>query len=67
MARCTQSAQEFILSAFPIYVGALTSEDAELVCRKNHLSFAELIRPFCQLQSDGKAQRLCRHMKIKKP
>ena len=55
MARCTQSAQEFILSAFPIYVGALTSEDAELICRKNHLSFAELIRPFCQLQSDGKA------------
>ena len=54
MAKCVQSTQEFIYNAFPAMVGALASEDAEAICKKNDLSFVELIRPFCQLASDGK-------------
>jgi len=49
MACCVQTAQEFIVNAFPVFIGALASEDAELICQKNNLSFVELIRPFCQL------------------
>lgn len=52
MARCIQSAQEFIIGAFPAMVGALASEDAEAICQKNDLSFVELIRPFCQLNEE---------------
>lgn len=54
MAKCAQTAQEFIYNAFPAVVGALASEDAEAICQKNDMSFVELIRPFCQLTSDGK-------------
>lgn len=53
MAKCVQSAQEFIYNAFPAMVGALASEDAEAICQKNNMSFVELIRPFCQLATDG--------------
>ena len=53
MASCTQSVQDFILDAFPVMVGSLASEDAEAICQKNDLSFAELIRPFCQLSIEG--------------
>jgi len=53
MAKCVQTAQEFINNAFPVMVGALASEDAEAICQKNDLSFVELVRPFCQLDSQG--------------
>uniref|UniRef100_A0A7M5V1Y5 Trafficking protein particle complex subunit 8 n=2 Tax=Clytia hemisphaerica TaxID=252671 RepID=A0A7M5V1Y5_9CNID len=53
MARCAQTPQEFINSVFPAVVGALASEDAEAICQKNNLSFVELVRPFCQLDSDA--------------
>jgi len=33
-------------------IAVLTSEDAEIVCQKNDLSFVEMIRPFCQLSND---------------
>jgi len=53
MARCLQSAQEFIHASFPAMVAALTSEDAELLCQKNGLSFVELVRPFSQLSTEA--------------
>ncbi|XP_047140393.1 trafficking protein particle complex subunit 8 isoform X2 [Hydra vulgaris] len=53
MANCTQNAHDFIVGSFPVLVGALASEDAESLCRKNNLSFIELIRPFCQLYTDA--------------
>ncbi|KAG2458094.1 TPPC8 protein, partial [Polypterus senegalus] len=34
-------------------VAVLCSEDAEKVTRKNNLNFAELVRPFCRLTSEG--------------
>lgn len=50
----SQAATDFLVGAFPIVVGAIASEDAESLCQKNDLSFVELLRPFCQLDSDGK-------------
>ena len=54
MAQCSQSASEFIQGAFCPMVAVMCSEDAEKVCQKNNLSFVELVRPFCQLTSEGR-------------
>ena len=54
MAQCTQSAYEFIQSAFCPMVAVMCSDDAENVCQKNNLSFVEMVRPFCHLTSEGK-------------
>uniref|UniRef100_A0A3Q3SYZ1 Trafficking protein particle complex 8 n=1 Tax=Mastacembelus armatus TaxID=205130 RepID=A0A3Q3SYZ1_9TELE len=53
MARCVQSVQEFIQDSFVPMVAVLCSEEAERVTRKNNLNFAELLRPFCRLTSEG--------------
>ena len=54
MAQCSQTAAEFIQSAFCPSVAVLCSDDAERICQKNNLSFVELMRPFCQLTTEGK-------------
>lgn len=54
MAQCVQSVQEFVLDSFVPMVAVLCSEEAERVTRKNNLNFAELLRPFCRLTSEGK-------------
>lgn len=53
MAQCVQSVQEFVQDSFVPMVAVLCSEEAERVTRKNKLSFAELLRPFCRLTSEG--------------
>lgn len=53
MAQCTQSAFEFIQSAFCPMVAVMCSEDAEKVSQKNNLSFVEMVRPFCHLTSEA--------------
>ncbi|KAF7650850.1 hypothetical protein LDENG_00119430 [Lucifuga dentata] len=53
MAQCVQSVQEFIQDSFVPMVAVLSSEEAEKVTRKNNLNFAELLRPFCRLTSEG--------------
>ena len=53
MAQCTQSAFEFVQSAFCPMVAVMCSEDAEKVCQKNNLSFVEMVRPFCHLTTEG--------------
>ncbi|XP_029943533.1 trafficking protein particle complex subunit 8 isoform X2 [Salarias fasciatus] len=53
MARCAQSVEEFIQDAFAPAVAVLCSGEAERLCRKNDLSFSELLRPFCRLTSEG--------------
>lgn len=58
MAQCTQSAHEFIQSAFCPLVAVMCSEDAEKICQKNNLSFVEMVRPFCHLTSEGNKIRL---------
>ncbi|XP_067888728.1 trafficking protein particle complex subunit 8 [Heterodontus francisci] len=52
MAQCVQSVQEFIQDTFVPMVAVLCSEAAETATRKNNLSFAELVRPFCRLTSE---------------
>ncbi|KAI5131617.1 Trafficking Protein Particle Complex Subunit 8, partial [Manis pentadactyla] len=52
MAQCVQSVQELIPDAFVPCVAALCSDEAERLTRLNHLSFAELLRPFCRLTSE---------------
>ena len=58
MAQCTQSAFEFIQSAFCPMVAVMCSEDAEKVSQKNNLSFVEMVRPFCHLTSEGNEIRI---------
>ncbi|XP_041791493.1 trafficking protein particle complex subunit 8 [Chelmon rostratus] len=53
MAQCAQSVQEFVQDSFVPMVAVLCSEEAEKVTRKNNLNFAELLRPFCRLTSEG--------------
>ncbi|XP_072113969.1 trafficking protein particle complex subunit 8 isoform X1 [Mobula birostris] len=52
MAQCVQSVQEFIQDTFVPMVAVLCSEAAERSTRKNNLTFAELVRPFCRLTSE---------------
>uniref|UniRef100_A0A8C2YA37 Trafficking protein particle complex subunit 8 n=1 Tax=Coturnix japonica TaxID=93934 RepID=A0A8C2YA37_COTJA len=52
MAQCVQSVQEFIQDSFVPLVAALCSEEAERLTRRNNLSFAELVKPFCRLTSE---------------
>lgn len=54
MAQCVQSVQELVQDSFVPMVAVLCSEEAERVTRKNNLNFAELLRPFCRLTSEGK-------------
>lgn len=53
MAQCVQSVQELIPDSFVPCVAALCSEEAERLTRLNHLSFAELLKPFSRLTSEG--------------
>ncbi|XP_058494315.1 trafficking protein particle complex subunit 8 isoform X2 [Solea solea] len=53
MAQCVQSVQEFVQDSFVPMVAVLCSDEAERVTRKNNLTFAELLRPFCRLTSEG--------------
>ncbi|CAF0878505.1 unnamed protein product [Adineta ricciae] len=52
MAQTKKSVSEFIQDAFCPMITVLCSYDAESICRKNNLTFAELIQPFCRLPSE---------------
>ncbi|CAF4652696.1 unnamed protein product, partial [Rotaria sp. Silwood1] len=52
MAQTKKSVSEFIQDAFCPMIAVLCSYDAETICRKNNLTFAELIQPFCRLPSE---------------
>lgn len=56
MAQSFQNVQELIQDSFVPMVAVLCSEEAERVTNKNHLSFSELLRPFCRLTSEGKSR-----------
>ncbi|XP_035678676.1 trafficking protein particle complex subunit 8-like isoform X2 [Branchiostoma floridae] len=53
MAKCSQTAREFIQNAFGPAVAVQCSPDAEQVCQKNNLSFVEMVRPFCKLTTEA--------------
>ncbi|XP_054981864.1 trafficking protein particle complex subunit 8 isoform X1 [Sorex araneus] len=52
MAQSVQSVQELIPDSFVPCVAALCSDEAERLTRLNHLSFAELLKPFSRLTSE---------------
>ncbi|XP_021120775.1 trafficking protein particle complex subunit 8 isoform X5 [Heterocephalus glaber] len=52
MAQCVQSVQELIPDSFVPCVAALCSDEVERLTRLNHLSFAELLKPFSRLTSE---------------
>lgn len=56
MAECVKNAFDFIKSAFPIRVGVICSQDADILSQKNNLSFSELIQPFCVLTNETHVQ-----------
>lgn len=52
MAHCKLTPYDFVQNAFAPVVAVLSSPMAEQVCRKNNLSFIEMVQPFCRLTSD---------------
>eukprot|EP00795_Rhopilema_esculentum_P001366 gene1366-15771_t len=52
MTKCAQSPHDFFRDVFTPSVAVLTSEDVEIVCQKNELSFVDMIRPFCHLSNE---------------
>lgn len=54
MAQRKKSEIEFIQDTFCPQVAVLCSYDAEVVCRKNSLTFVELVQPFCRFNGESK-------------
>lgn len=53
MAQRKKSEVEFIQDTFCPQVAVLCSYDAEVVCRKNSLTFVELVQPFCRYNGES--------------
>ena len=54
MAQRKKSEIEFIQDTFCPQVAVLCSYDAEVICRKNSLTFVELVQPFCRFNGESK-------------
>lgn len=54
MAQSQQKVEVVMKGTFPLQVAVRCTEDAEVLCRKNGLSFATLLRPFSQLTTQSK-------------
>nr|XP_002129871.1 trafficking protein particle complex subunit 8-like [Ciona intestinalis] len=52
MSQCLHTTDGFIKSTFGPRVAVLCSQDAEIISKRNNLSFAELIRPFCSINNE---------------
>ena len=52
MSQCCQTTDGFVKVLFGPRVAVLCSQDAEIISRRNNLSFAELIKPFCSVNSE---------------
>ncbi|ELT91258.1 hypothetical protein CAPTEDRAFT_79642, partial [Capitella teleta] len=52
MANCKKTPHDFIQDVFSPRVAVFCSHDADVVCKKNDLSFVQLIQPFCRLNSE---------------
>lgn len=53
MAQRKKSEIEFIQDSFCPQVAVLCSYDAEVICRKNALTFVELVQPFCRFNGES--------------
>lgn len=54
MAKSSLNARDFIQQSFSPFVAVLSNPAVEEICQKNHLSFIELLEPFCTVTKDGK-------------
>ena len=54
MAQRKKSEFEFIQDSFCPQVSVLCSYDAEMICRKNALTFVEMVQPFCRFNGEIK-------------
>ena len=57
MAQSLQSIESLIKSAFALQVAVRCEEDVEAICQKNNLTFADLLRPFSQVSTQGETAR----------
>lgn len=64
MAQSKQSPQEFIKNAFTPQIAVISTKLVEQSCRKNNLSFIDLLQPFTKLTSDGKVLLLLNCLNI---
>eukprot|EP00117_Sycon_ciliatum_P046803 scpid5573/ scgid3607/ Trafficking protein particle complex subunit 8; Protein TRS85 homolog len=53
MAHTAQSWQELIPDVFCPHIAVMCTKDAEAACKKNNLTFVEMMRPFCQLTCEA--------------
>jgi hypothetical protein len=53
MSHLKISYQEFIQNSFSPMVAVMCSPLVEDACKKNNLSFIELVQPFCKLKTEG--------------
>lgn len=53
MAQSLQSIEVLIKNSFALQVAVRSTEDADAICRKNRLTFSELLRPFSHLGNEG--------------
>lgn len=53
MVETVKSTYDFIKGALPVRVGVLASDDAEAICLKNNLTFADLVKPFSTLTNES--------------
>ena len=53
MAKCGQTAAQFITEAFRPRIAVMASPEVEAICMKNDLTLTELLQPFSKLSQDG--------------
>lgn len=54
MAKLKWDNHEFISNSFSPQIAVASTSSAEAICRKNALTFIELLTPFCKLSTEGK-------------
>ena len=55
MAKCGQTAAQFIAEAFRPRVAVMASPEVEAICMKNDLTLTELLQPFNKVNQDGES------------
>jgi hypothetical protein len=54
MAQSTRSVESLVKLTYALQIATRCSEDAEQICKKNHLTFPDLLRPFSVVSEKGK-------------
>ena len=54
MAQSTRSVESLVKLTYALQIATRCSEDAEQICKKNHLTFPDLLRPFSVVSDKSK-------------